>query len=59
MMPKQIIRIVYYRPSTFETILIDGKEASIPKVVAGFFRYLKIVKKIESKVVVEVFDYLL
>jgi hypothetical protein len=39
--------------------LIDGKEASIPKVVAGFFRYLKSVKKIESKVAVEVFDHLL
>jgi len=39
--------------------LVEGKEVSIPKVVAGFFRYLKSVKKIESKVDVEVFDRLL
>jgi hypothetical protein len=39
--------------------LIDGKEVSIPKVVAGFFRYFKSVKKIESKVDVEVFDRLI
>jgi hypothetical protein len=52
----RIIQIVYFRPSTFGQIEIDGQQVTIPEEVIAHFRNVRAVSSIDSHVRVSVFD---
>ena len=52
----RIIQIVYYRPSTFGQIEIDGQQVTIPEEVIAHFRNVRAVGSIDSHIRVSVFD---
>lgn len=51
-----ILQVAYFRPSSYGKIRIDNKEINIPAEVLSFFRNISNIKKINSKIKVEVFD---
>ena len=52
----RILQIMYYRPSEYGKINIDGKDHDMPPEVLHHFRNHRAVKKISSSVNVTVFD---
>jgi hypothetical protein len=50
-----IIQVAYYRPSSFGKITIDNEEIDVPHEVIDFFRNINNIKKIKSKITVNVF----
>src|SRR6266481_6026953 len=52
----RILHVVYYRPSDFGQIDIDGQRLTIPQEVIAHFRNVRAVGSIDSQVRVAVFD---
>jgi hypothetical protein len=52
----RILQIVYYRPSAFGQIEIEGQAFDIPPEVIAHFRNVRAVGSIDSKIRVAVFD---
>jgi hypothetical protein len=52
----RIIQVVYYRPSNFGQIEIDGQQMTIPEEVMAHFRNVRAVGSIDSHIRVAVFD---
>lgn len=52
----RIVQIVYYRPSNFCQIEIDGHRVTIPEDVIAHFRNVRAVGSIDSHIRVTVFD---
>jgi hypothetical protein len=52
----RIIQVVYYRPSSFGQIEIDGRQVTIPEEVIAHFRNVRAVASIDSHIRVAVFD---
>ena len=52
----RIIQVVYYRPSTFGPIEIDGQQVNVPEEVIAHFRNIRAVGSIDSHIRVAVFD---
>ena len=56
---KTVLQIAYYRPSTFESIYLDGKKKEIPRNILLHFRNLHNACDIKSNFEIEVFDKVL
>jgi hypothetical protein len=52
----RIVQVVYYRPSNFGQIEIDGQQVAIPEEVIAHFRNVRAVGSIDSHIRVAVFD---
>jgi hypothetical protein len=52
----RIVQLVYYRPSNFGQIEIDGQQVTIPEEVIAHFRNVRAVGSIDSHIRVAVFD---
>ena len=52
----RIIQVVYYRPSTFGQIEIDGQQVTIPEEIIAHFRNVRAVGSVDSHIRVAVFD---
>jgi hypothetical protein len=52
---QRILQLAFYRPSEFESIIIDGQEYGIPQEVLAHFRDLRTIGNINSEICVDVF----
>ncbi|MCZ6834210.1 MAG: hypothetical protein O7G85_00405 [Planctomycetota bacterium] len=52
----RILQLAYYRPSSFDQLIIDDESHEIPEEVIAHFRNLRTIERIDSEVRVTVFD---